>query len=112
MGAGDHNFAGGWDRTASRALNTNYTNGVYRRWVFVSLVCTGTATGQAFAGCVSVAGGWSWSSPGAVGMPSGIAGTGRFQLVFCVDPGQQYQVTSSITGTGTVTIQQWIEVDE
>lgn len=112
MGAGDRNWAAALDQTANRSLNSNVTNGGRRRWVLVSLVCVAAVAGQALAGFTTTAGGSSWSMPAIAGFPSGVVIVGRFQLVVPVDPGATYQVTSSVSGTGTVTVQQWMEVDE
>jgi len=111
MGAGDNNFAAAVDVTGSRSLNSPVTNGSRRRMVYVSLVCAAAVAGQALAGFSTAAGGTSWSMPTIAGFPSGVIVTGRFQLVIPVDPGGSYQVTTSVSGTGTVTVQQWMEVD-
>ncbi len=111
MGAGDANFAAAIDQTGNRSLNSNFTNGGRRRMVYVSVICTAAVAGQAFAGFTTNAGGSSWSMPTIAGFPAGIIVIGRYQMVIPVDPGGVYSVTSSVTGTGTVTVQQWMEVD-
>ncbi len=111
MGAGDNAYAAVVDQTANRSLNSNFTNGPRRRVLYVSLICTAAVAGQALAGFSTNAGGSSWSMANCTGLPSGLAVVGRFYLVVPVDPNGVYQVTSSVSGTGTVTVQQWMEVD-
>jgi hypothetical protein len=84
----------------------------YRRWCLVSIACVAAVAGQAMAGFTSTAGGVSCSMPAIAGFAAGVVITGRFLLVIPVDPGATYQLTTSVSGTGTVTIQQWMEVDE
>lgn len=109
--SGAANFGAAVDQTGSRSLGTNYTAGARRRLVFVSLVCAAVIAGQALAGFQTVCAGTAWTMPAIVGSPSGVTVTTRQMLVIPVDPGGTYQVTTSITGTGSVAIQQWLEVD-
>jgi hypothetical protein len=101
--------------TSGRTLNTTYTNGRQRRLVFVSCQCL------SLAGANSATFG-AWSTLAGARTPATLFGfqAGTPAIVesevwsttsFPVDPGGQYQVTSSTTGTGSVTLIGWVEVD-
>lgn len=108
---GNRSAFGAADVTAIRLLDTDYTNGDARRLVIVSLICIPSVTGQAMAGYRSVLGGQALLLPSVIGVGLGVVLTGRFMMVFPIDPGGVYRVTTNAGAGGSVTVQQWLEVD-
>ena len=101
------------DLTASRALNTTYTNtNQYSVLVLITLRCAITvAAGSAYAQAKSD----SASPPttlasGVVGIESGLLNEDNtFQLSFLAEAGKNYRVDSTVAN-GTVTLGKWMEV--
>lgn len=100
------------DVSSSRAVDTTYQNANYALMVMATFKCI-----------VTVAGGNSYvqaksdsSSPpttvasGKVGIETGLLNENNtFQLVFIVNPGAYYKVTTAVTN-GSVTLEQWMEI--
>ncbi len=100
------------DQTINRALDTDYVNGPFRRLVIVSVICAAAAGGQAMAGYRTVLGGSTFLSESVAGLAAGVLLTARQVFVFPVDPGGTYRVTSNVGAGASLTLQQWIEVDD
>lgn len=100
------------NRTASRALNTTYTNSSARSlMVTVTARCAITvAAGNAYLQGVSDgAAPPTTIASGVVGVQSGLLGEDNsVQVSFVVAPGMNYRVNSSATN-GTVTLGEWFE---
>lgn len=102
------------DVTASRAVNTTYTNSSSTNSILVMTTwrCAITlAGGNAYVQAKSDS-----SSPpttvvsGIIGIQAGLLNEDNsFQAVFVVEPSKNYRVDSSATN-GTVTLGKWIEV--
>ena len=104
-------WAAAVDVTASRSLNSNFTNGSRRRMCFVTVTCAAAVAGLAQVGYITVVAGVALSLAGASGPLAGVALSSTETVVFVVDPGATYQTTSQ-AGTGaSVTLQKWLEVD-
>lgn len=104
-------FVAGKDQTANRAITTQYTNGIYRRFVYATVTCTATVGSKAFAGFSTVVGGTTLTATDAVGLPAGVAEAANYQVCFPIDPGANYKITSDVGAGATVTLVQWLEVD-
>lgn len=105
-------YSAGVDQTASRALNTDYTNGLRRRRVFVVADCAATVANAAYVGAEYTAGGTAIDNNNDAGAGAGAIVTVRAFVSFCSDPGTVYAVNSSVGGTSTATLVRWVEVDE
>lgn len=105
-------YAAGADQTAGRNITggTN-TNGSNRRRVTVVVRITGAAASSATATYTTTAGGTALTAMEAA-FSNAAAGAADQMFTFSVDPGATYSVNNSITGTATIALQKWIEVDE
>lgn len=103
-------FSGG-DVTADRLANTVYTNGKRRRLCLVSIICSSKTDSRAMAGYTASLGGIRLLLPEVVGLAVGLNAEARFMLTFPVDPKGDYSVTTAAELSGSVTIQQWLEID-
>lgn len=102
------NYRASVDQTASRALNTTYTNSsTLPMLVGVTVRCAVTlAGGNAFIQGASPVG---TAASGQVGIEAGLLGEDNtFQLSFVVGPGEGYRVNTSTTN-GTATMGSWFE---
>jgi hypothetical protein len=105
-------FTTATDQTGSRALNTDYTAGIYRRTVHVTVTCAATIANAATAGYETTIGGTNFDFANDVGANAGVIVSGNYQMTFEVDPGGTYAVNSAVGGSSTVTLLRWVEVDQ
>lgn len=91
-----------------------YKNGVYRRLVMLVLSCQVLTTGDQALGIIySTVGGQLIPSaePGVDAWASTVSADLQFPASIPVDPLGLYGCQPSVAGTGSVTIQRWLEVD-
>jgi len=95
------------NKTASRLLNTQYINSTGRTmFVHTSVRCTTPLIGDRAV---------AWFTPrvatisAVVGYLTGVMPATYFAMPGVVRPGDRYQVTTLLTGTGTVTLNYWFE---
>lgn len=109
--AGPGVYAAGVDVTASRALNTSYTNGNSRRMVRATVTCAATVANGATVGPLTVVGNTAINQSNWAGAPAGYAQSAQVNLSFEVDPKAVYGVNSAVGGSATVTLVHWVEID-